>query len=183
MAWTFSLSAECGVKQNAAEQFARHFDGLLWVLSNGQQSQCHTAVFQDVEGNWWCRACPSDISEVGIDASDVAYQMTELGILLYQRLQSAPSFRYALVGVEVDEFRTYHELISEAIAPSFPGLVLAEAVWQSFGVLQGESLGASDLLRPFSAGYVWQPYEGEVYKPLMVPPDLKNKLNELLVLR
>jgi hypothetical protein len=174
MAWTFSLSAECGAEQIAAEQFAQYFDGLSWLLSNGTQSQCHTAVFQDIEGNWWCQARPTGISEVGIDRSDIAYQMTELGILLYQRLQSAPPFRYALAGVEVDEFRTYSELISEATVPSFPGLVLAETVWRS--------LGASTLFRPFSSGYVWQSYEGEVYKPLMVSPDLKNKLNELLVI-
>ncbi len=101
--------------------------------------------------------------------------MTELGILLYQRLQTAPPFRYALVGVEVDEFRTYNELLSEAPAPNFPGLVLAEMVWQS--------LGALPLFSPFSPGYVWQPYEGETYKPLVMSPDLKNKFSELLILK
>jgi len=174
MAWTFSLSAECGAEQVDAEQFAKHFDGLSWVLSNGNQSQCHTAVLQDIEENWWCQVLPSGISEVGIDSSDIAYQMTELGILLYQRLQPAPPFRYALVGVEADEFRTYSELSTEIPVISFPGLVLAETVWRS--------LGALTLFRPFSPGYVWHPYEGEVYKPLMVSPDLKNKLKELLVI-
>ncbi|MCU0569002.1 MAG: hypothetical protein MUF49_20680 [Oculatellaceae cyanobacterium Prado106] len=174
MTWAFSLSAECGAEQVAAEQVAQHFDGLSWVLSNGLQSQCQSAVFQDLEGSWWCQVCPNSISQVGIDASDVAYQMTELGILLYQQLQSAPTFRYALVGLEVDEFRTYSELISEGTVPNFPGLVLAETIWRS--------QGTSTLFRPFSPGYVWQPYEGEVYKPLMVSPDLKNKLSELLVL-
>jgi hypothetical protein len=101
--------------------------------------------------------------------------MTELGILLYQRLQSAPLFRYALAGVEVDEFRTYSALSAELLDSSFPGLVLAEAIWRS--------LGASPLLRSFSPGYVWHPYEGEVYKPLTTAPELKDKLNELLVLR
>jgi hypothetical protein len=175
MAWTFSLSAECGAEQVAVEQFAQHFDGLSWVLSNGQKSQCHTAIFQDIEQNWWCRVCPDGISEVGIDASDIAYQMTELGIFLYQRLQSAPPFRYALVGLEVDEFRTYSELSSEIPVNSFPGLVLAETVWRS--------PQASPFFRPFSPGYVWHPYEGEVYQPLMVSPDLKSKLNELLALK
>ena len=47
--------------------------------------------------------------------------MTELGILLYQRLLSAPSFRYALVGVEVDEFRTYNELLEDLPNLAFPG--------------------------------------------------------------
>jgi hypothetical protein len=173
MTWAFSLSAECGVEQIAAEQFAQHFDGLPWILSNGYSLQCQTAIFQDLEGNWWCRVTPNNVGEVGIDAPHIAYTMTELGILLYQRLWSAPTFRYALVGVEVDEFRTYSELSAEIPEASFPGLVLAETVGRSFEPL--------DRYRPFSPGYVWHPYEGEVYKPLMVSPDLKNKLNALLV--
>jgi hypothetical protein len=174
MAWAFSLSAECGVEQFAAEQFAKHFDGISWVRSNGHSFQCRTAIFQDSEANWWCQVIPSGISEVGIEASDIAYQMTELGISLYQQLQSAPFFRYALVGLEVDEFRTYSELIAEPSVLDFPGLVLAETVWRS--------LGEPSTFRPFSSGYVWQPYEGEVYKPLTVSSALKDQLNELLVL-
>jgi hypothetical protein len=38
------------------------------------------------------------------------------------------------------------------------------------------------VLRPFSSSYVWQPYAGEVYNPLMASQNLKNKLNELLKL-
>jgi hypothetical protein len=53
--------------------------------------------------------------------------------------------------------------------------VLAETLYRSLGVLT--------VFRPFSPDYVWHPYEGEVYKPLMVSPDLKDKLNELLVLK
>ncbi len=173
MAWVFSLSAECDVEQVAAKQFSRHFDEVSWVLSNGSQSKCRTGIFQDIEDNWWCRVCPSSISEIGIDTPETAYWMTELGILLYQRLRSAPSFRYALVGVEVDEFRTYSELLEESSTLAFPGLVLAETIWQA--------VGASPAFRPFSRGYVWKPYEGEVYKPLMASSDLKNKLNELLI--
>ncbi|HAG82123.1 MAG TPA: hypothetical protein DCL61_13390 [Cyanobacteria bacterium UBA12227] len=172
MAWIFSLSAECGAEQSTAEQFSRHFDQASWVLSNSNQSQCHTTIFQDMEENWWCRVSPSGISEVGIDTPETAYLMTELGILLYQRLRFAPTFRYALIGLEVDEFRTYSELLQEASTRSFPGLVIAETIWQAIGSPSG--------FRPFSLGYVWKPYEGEVYKPLMVSSDLKNKLNELL---
>lgn len=172
MAWTFTLSAECGVEQAKAERFAQHFNQISWVLSNGKQSQCRTSIFQDIEENWWCRVCPSSISEIGTDTAESAYLMTELGILLYQRLQSAPLFRYALVGVEVDEFRTYSELIEESSTLAFPGLVLAETVWQA--------VGSSSSFRPFSSRYVWKFYEGEVYKPLMASPDLKSKLNELL---
>lgn len=171
MAWVFSLSAECGNKKSEAEQFAQYFNEISWVISNGINSQCRADFFQDIEEKWWCRVCPSGISEIGIDTPESAYLMTELGILLYQSLRFAPPFRYALVGVEVDEFRTYSELIEESVLV-FPGLVLAEAVCQA--------TGSSSVFRSFSRGYVWQPYEGEVYRPLIASPDLKNKFDELL---
>jgi len=172
MSWIFSLSAECGSDKSNAHKFAEHFEGISWFLSNGRHCQCRTDIFQDIEENWWCRVSPSNLSEVGIDSSESVYLMTELGILLYQSLKFAPSFRYALVGVEVDEFRTYSELIEESSNLSIPGLVLAKPLERELGILQG--------FRSFSPSYVWQPYAGEVYNPLMASPSLKNKLNELL---
>lgn len=173
MAWIFSLSAECSSDESRAKCFAQYFEGMVWTLSNGCQCQCRAEVFQDIDENWWCRVCPKNISEIGIESPESAYVMTELGILFYQRLRTAPAFRYALVGVEVDEFRTYRELLDDSSALSIPGLVLAEEV--------GNELGASSAFRPFRPGYIWMPYEGEVYNPLLVSPTLKNKLNELLV--
>jgi hypothetical protein len=99
--------------------------------------------------------------------------MTELGIFFYQHLRSAIAFRYALVGVEVDEFRTYSELLEDTSELSIPGLVLATEV--------GQQLQLSSAYRTFSPGYIWLPYEGEIYNPLMTSPSLKNKLNELLL--
>jgi hypothetical protein len=175
MAWVFSLSVEYGADKANAELFSRHFDNVQWVLSNGSSSKYNSSIFQDIEENWWCRVVPNGISEVGADTPEKAFVMTELGIILYQRLQSAPSFRYALVGIEVDEFRTYSELLEDPSATNFPGLVLAESIWQT--------LGSSSVFRPFSLGYVWKSYEGEVYKPLIASLDLKNMLNELLILQ
>ncbi|MEO0536541.1 MAG: hypothetical protein AAF215_22015 [Cyanobacteria bacterium P01_A01_bin.123] len=162
MAWVFSLSAELGPDKNGAEQFSRHFEDASWVLSSGARAQCLITVFQDTDESWWCRVCPSGVSEIGIAAPESAYLMTELGILLHQKLRTAPAFRYALVGVEVDEFRTYSELLDEPSNLSLPGLVLSDAVWQA--------MNSPSTFRPFSTGYVWQPYEGEVYKPLVVSP-------------
>lgn len=174
MSWIFSLSAECGSDESNAHQFSEHFEGLSWLLSNGRQCQCHTDIFQDIEDNWWCRIAPNNLSEVGIESPESAYLMTELGILLYQSLRLAPPFRYALVGVEVDEFRTYSELIEEASNLSIPGIVLEKVLERELGILP--------VFRPFSPSHVWQPYEGEVYNPLMTSPNLKNKLNELLAI-
>jgi hypothetical protein len=174
MAWIFSLSAECGSNQDDAERFAKHFYEVSWQLSSGIESKCSAETFEDSEDNWWARVCPSGISQVGIQTPEDAYQMTEIGISLYKHLQSAPHFRYALVGVEVDEFRTYSELITPAheLDVDFPGLVLAETLWQF--------IGSPTSFRFFASGYVWKPYEGEVYKPLIASSNLKDKLNELL---
>lgn len=172
MMWMFSLSAECGSDERNAHKFAQYFEGMTWTLSNGQQCHCHADIFQDIEENWWCRVAPSNLSEVGIDSPASAYVMTEVGILLYQHLRFAPPFRYALVGVEVDEFRTYSELIEDSSNLSSPGLVLARDIQQELGILP--------VFRSFTPSYVWQPYAGEVYNPLMASPNLKDKLNELL---
>ena len=168
----FSLSAECGADESNAHKFSEYFEGISLFLSNGRHCQCRTDTFQDIEENWWCRVSPNNLSEVGIDSPESAYLMTELGILLYQSLRFATTFRYALVGVEVDEFRTYSELIEESSNLSISGLVLAKSIERKLGILP--------LFRSFSPNYVWQPYAGEIYNPLMASPNLKNKLNELL---
>ncbi|MBW4481260.1 MAG: hypothetical protein KME14_01830 [Tildeniella torsiva UHER 1998/13D] len=173
MAWIFSLSAECGSDETQAKLFAQYFEGMTWTLSNGCQCQCQTDTFQDIDENWWCRVYPKNLSEIGIESPKSAYLMTESGILFYQHLRSAPAFRYALVGVEVDEFRTYSELLEDSSKLSIPGLVLAAEV--------GQEIKLSSAYRPFSPGYVWLPYEGEIYNPLMASPSLKSKLNELLL--
>ncbi|XZN92199.1 MAG: hypothetical protein ACM65M_04920 [Microcoleus sp.] len=172
MAWIFSLSAECGSDEAKVNKFAEHFEGIKWMLSNNRQCLCRTDTFQDMEQNWWCRVYPNNISEVGIDSPESAYMMTELGILFYLNLRFARCFRYALVGVEVDEFRTYSELMEDLSNLSIPGLVLAKELTHGLEILP--------VFREFSPSYIWQPYEGEVYNPLMASPELKNKLNELL---
>jgi hypothetical protein len=145
MAWIFSLSAECGSEQAAAEKFANHFNGVSWILS------CSTDIFQDLEENWWCRVC----SEIGIELENIDMRIPKLARQLYKHLQTAPSFRYALVGIEVDEFRTYRELLDEApYLMKFPGLVLSEEVW--------EITGSSPAFQPFSSGYVWYTELGEL---------------------
>ena len=66
MAWIFSLSAECGSDQNDVNQFAKHFQDMTWMMSNGCECQCRTDIFQDVEENWWCRVSPHNLSkEIG----------------------------------------------------------------------------------------------------------------------
>ncbi|MBE9237016.1 hypothetical protein IQ227_13515 [Anabaena aphanizomenioides LEGE 00250] len=164
MAWIFSLSAECGDKKSA-EVLAIHFR--VWFIPLETDEKYHVCVdtFQDIENNWWCRVYSDNISCIGIDSVKTANLMTELGFLFYKHLRlytttlPRTKFRYALVGVEVDEFRTYSELIEDLPNLSIPGLVLSTELTQGLETLSG--------FQEFSSGYIWQPYKGEVYHPSM----------------
>jgi hypothetical protein len=76
-------------------------------------------------------------------------------------------------GLEVDEFRTYSELIDDRTVASLPGIVLDRDIWQL--------LGSPSALRSFATGYFWKPSEGEVYKPLVTSSELKTKMSQLLM--
>jgi hypothetical protein len=175
MVWSFSLAVECGESEAGAAKFCQHFQGNILNLDDGSSFECRGDIFQDLDDNWWCRVCPQGISLTGINTPETAYLMTEIGISLYRLLQSAPDFRFALVGVEVDEFRTYTELIEdrELLAVLFPGLVLANPVWKS--------IGSPGSFRKFAGNYVWQSYGGEVYRPLRASVDLTERLDRLSV--
>jgi hypothetical protein len=172
MAWIFSLSAECGSDESSAKEFAQYFMEKPW--SNFSPWPYCADTFQDSEKNWWCRVYLNHLSKVGINNPENAFSMTNLGLTLYRNLLSSPPFRYALVGVEVDEFRTHSELIEDLPNLYIPGLVLSTALAEEVETLPG--------FQPFSSSYVWQPYKGEIYNPLMTSPDLKRKLDELLAL-
>lgn len=172
MAWIFSLSAECGSDESSAKKFAQYFQQspieLLWSFLDFNLYPCRVDTFQDIENNWWCRVSPNHISEMGIDSPNNPYLMEQLVRSLYSSLEFAPPFRYALVGVEVDEFRTYSELIEDLPNLSIPGLVLSTELTQGLETLSG--------FQEFSSGYIWQPYPDQ-----MVSPELKNQPDEIFV--
>jgi hypothetical protein len=175
MAWVFSLSAECGPSKEDAEAFARHFVGPLgtpsvygtredydpilpdweFALSNGATLSLHITVWRDREHNWWCSVWP----QLGEEHFEWGHELherhgTEAGHALYQRLRSAPTFRYAMAGVEVDGVRQYSKWDERDMASShFHGLVLCRGLW--------ERLGRPANFEPFVPGYSWIPYRGE----------------------
>lgn len=85
--------------------------------------------------------------------------MTAAGHQLYDLLRTAPPvYRYALAGVETDEFRTYDELAADwAALTIFPGLVISDDIWAAAG--RPPEFGA------FAPGYRWIPYNGESFTP------------------
>ncbi len=157
MAWIFSLSAEFGPNRADADNFSEYFRHVSLVLSDGQQFSCKASVNQESGGesqNWWCMISPTKADGEYLNVYEEEQLLTELSNLLYKHLQSSPPFRYALIGVEVDDFRTYDELVSDDLIkdePSeFSGLVVSSDIWSRLGSPNG--------FVSFRPDYFWVPF-------------------------
>ena len=157
MGWFFSLSAEIGPNRAKADCFAEYFSRVLLKASNHIQFSCLTGVWPDRIGendNYWCLVSPKNADGELVSVFENSELLTELGYELYKHLYLAPDFRYALVGIEVDGFIDYDELIVDEPEEynGFDGLVISEDIWQL--------PGRPDCFVKFKPGYLWIPYIG-----------------------
>lgn len=150
MAWIYSLSAEFGGDKEAALTFREFFAGTESHLPDGQVVVNKSDVFQDTDGNWWSSVIPSATDRLQDRLTENKRLQEDVSEVLYRSLQGAPFFRYAIVGLEVEEFRTYNELLQEPDLSIFPGLVINKDLL--------EELRVPSSFRPFGSGYVWLPY-------------------------
>ena len=157
MGLLFSLFAEVGSNELDAENFCQHFNNVSYILSDQQEIVYQASFYQDpvnYSKNLHCVVCPRKKNEQDIDCIDVFQDhqiMYEITPLLYEHLRTAPKFRFALVGVEVDDWQTYEELIEDIEDPiHVEGLVLSQTTWKE--------LRYPDSFSKFTDQYVWIPY-------------------------
>jgi hypothetical protein len=150
VALLYSLAIECGTRA-AADACAEHFAG----------AGADVTVQQGPDDDaWWAVVIPANESRSGVYSEEVAESLNTAGRALLDRLRSAPPFRFALIGIEVDGSLTY-DVLDEAfgsdpeLADRHHGLVASDAVVAK--------LGAPAALEPFAPGYSWIPYRGERY--------------------
>ena len=159
MAYIFSLSAECGNLREDAETFANYFQNLILKFSDGLEILCSSMILRCSGNNWWCLVNPK-----GIIAGRSDYEAelcktertSEAGFLLYEKLKTAPAFRYAIVGWEVDGFREADEFDDNDLR-TLDGLVFSQEFCEKFNCLAE--------FTPFATGYYWRPYLGETWQP------------------
>ncbi len=127
MAWIFSLSIECGARQQDARAMGSHFA----ALALDGQGPLDVSVNADGDGGWWAVVSAGDVAAP--DRGDVAARLYEL------LMGASCPYRYALVGLEVDHFRTYQELLDATPEElrDFEGLVLSDALWRALGQPEG----------------------------------------------
>ena len=104
-------------------------------------------LFQGEYQRWWCRIVPENLSCSGWGSDAENLKMIEAGIDLYWHLLSAQDFRFALVGVEVEDALAWEEIVKGTFCP---GLVINQALWKA--------TSHPDQFSAFKPGYVWQPF-------------------------
>jgi hypothetical protein len=142
MTWIFSLSAEFGERREPADNFAAHYTGMSFA---GAPDGLESFVFQDADQGWWCTLTPRGNRDVKPDSMRPA-----LACELLRSLHTSPSFRFALVGEEVGEVRTWLEALADPSDLPFDGLVLPKQTWDVLGRPEG--------FVPFGEWGVWRPY-------------------------
>jgi hypothetical protein len=162
MGWFFQMSIECGPDDLLARSVIAHFQGYRIGVSDSITLTCSAGLFVDEDGNRWAIATPRGLSTSGINTNEDAEHMTIAGQQLYKRLSSSPPFRYALAGLETEDFRTLSDMkdADETLYSRLPGLVLSKETWEYLG----HPCGFID----FRTGYVWRPYRGERPPPASI---------------
>lgn len=149
MALTFSIYIETGnfEQTRAIEQHFLNHGSIDW---NGQEYQLQS--FSATDG---CAITPNGTSTTGIDTKEQCIEMSELGFKLYDKLKTAPDFRFALVGVEVDDFVEFNDLINvPEINLDRPGRVISRSIKESSALYSN--------YEQFNETHYWTPYEGEL---------------------
>jgi hypothetical protein len=151
-----------------------HFHNLEHTLLTGTTIRFHAAIENnDVRG-----VCVSTFQigkGYGIENLKDALEATEAGIFLYNRLRSAPDFRFAEVGWDAEN-RTSVEL------PEYVSIGLNDRKhWNGFECVLDDELfkeiGSPSNFWQFREGYWWRKYQGETYNPLS--SDDQNELRQL----
>ncbi|WP_109830289.1 hypothetical protein [Reichenbachiella versicolor] len=148
MALIFSIYIETGnlEQTRVIEQCFLNHGSINW---NGKEYQLQS--FTATDG---CAITPNGTSTTGIDTKEQCIEMSELGLKLYDILKSAPDFRFALVGVEVDDFVEFNDLINEPeINLDRTGLVINRLIKHSSELYSN--------YEQFNETHYWTPYDGE----------------------
>lgn len=120
MAWLFSLSVECGASEAHASELVRALSGRVHAQ--------HTRIFQANDGSFWGVLRPS----VDIDDEEAVTRATES--VLKALSNYAGAYRFGLAGVEVDEARTWSEVVDDVTeGSSLDCLVLSDESYSALG--------------------------------------------------
>src|SRR5258707_1529922 len=110
MAWFFEIEADC-VGKDAAEAFGSHFSGIRYVLPDGRECNIgpnEIRCFEDAAHHFRCCIVPTGASLTGNkDVLKSDEERSQFALFLYERLRTAPPFRFTVVGFELYHFEPF----------------------------------------------------------------------------
>jgi len=122
MAWLFSLSVECGDSATGAAALGQD-------LASRVEAQTHQRTFRDDTGSHWVSLFFDDIDVEDDEAVDALARRLQLLLA-----DTSLPFRFGLAGVEVDEARTWNELVDDINENSLlEGVILSRSHWEQLG--------------------------------------------------
>ena len=158
----FSLWAECE-SEASLNELKVHFSNFQHTFLTGRTLAFSAVILNEevlglsVGSTQLCK------NGRGIESLNDALEVTEAGIVLYHRLQTAPDFRFAHVDWNAD-LKT-SEGLSESVEIMDDG-----RRWMSFRCAVNDELykqiGTPASFWQFREGYWWRKYRGETYMPL-----------------
>ena len=152
MAWVLELTIECGRNQAVACAVERQLAecGALWPTGiEGDPHALYIVQSTDEDGSVWVTAMPAFRQRAFLQLIDPPDVLRYWGGILYEYLKKVSGYRFARVGIEVEQFNSLDNL-RELIEQKRPqGLVLREDICQSYG--------SPPSFEAFSPGYLWIP--------------------------
>ena len=113
---------------------------------------------------WWVNIGCLQITDCGIGDEEEAKKANEFCNIFYGMLRNEVNFDYAILGVEVGEFRSEKELFKEfqdGSVTKFDGLVFKNNIFQHLD-MPFPALDVS-VFQPFSPTHTWIPKKPEKY--------------------
>jgi hypothetical protein len=136
MALIYHLAAHCK-NQHIAQHMVHKYAGQTFVfnsdkgtLYNGDVCRFSARTTEPSVKEWWCEIIPSGVTNSGIANEQEAKRADEFANVMYGMLKNEPYFGYAIIGVEVGEFRDLAEMVKD---------LKDSAAWHS-GRERGETL-------------------------------------------
>ena len=120
MAWCYQICLECGDDRDAAQACLSALNTLLPSHHNAW------AVIEEVEGRHWAK--------LNVDHLSISVDDWEAVVLrFWQPMFFALPFRFALIGLEVEDARSYVELVEDGLEDGLARMLVDEVLWRAMG--------------------------------------------------
>jgi hypothetical protein len=120
MAWCYQICLECGHDRDAAEACIAPLETLLPKIPNAY------VAIEALEGIYWAKL---NVDHLALQVADWEAIVLRFWVPEFFALP----FRFALIGLEVEDACSHDELVAEGLADYLSRIIVCDAMWQDMG--------------------------------------------------